>query len=138
MIRFDNEPYAQIQDALRTIVGRLFLLAVAVVLGSMLGGLTATHAVPGMWEGVLGFPMLLSASIFYGIGLFVLPALLVYAIISIRWEWPLLLSLIFVPLMWWNMHKTLRWTVYDSLSAKKMQQIDKQMQEVVDKANKRS
>ncbi len=123
MTRFDDYPYAPLREALGTLLGRLLLLLLVVLAGSMLGGLTATRTWSGLWVGVIGLPGLSLASLLYGPGLIILPALLIYAIVSIRSEWPLWLSLLFIPLMWWNIHKTIRWTAYDSPAAKQLQQI---------------
>jgi hypothetical protein len=44
--------------------------------------------------------------------------------------------------MWWNIHKTIRWTVYDSPMAKRHQKLqadlDKLMTEPVENANKKN
>jgi hypothetical protein len=140
MIRFDDYPYAQFREALGTVLGRLFLILLAVLGGSMLGALTATRSIGGLWLGVIGLPGLSLASIFSGFGFLVLPALLLYAIVSVRCEWPLRLTLLCSLLMWWNIHKTIRWTVYDSPMAKRHQKLqadlDKLMTEPVENTNK--
>lgn len=89
----------------------------------MLGGLTATRSLWGLWAGAIGLPGLSLDSIFFGVGVFALPLLLVYAVASIRGGWPLRLTLICSLLMWWNVHKTIRWTVYDRPMAKQQQEI---------------
>ena len=121
MIRFDDYPYAQFREAFGSVLGRVGLVILAVLGGSMLGGLSATRSIGGMWLGAIGLPGLSLASIVSGVGLFVLPALLLYAIASVRYEWPLRLTLLCSLLMWWNIHKTVRWTVYDSPMAKQQQ-----------------
>lgn len=123
MPRFDDYPYGPWREALGTLVGRLMVLLLVVLGGAMLGGVTSTRSLSGLWTGIVDLPGLSLASLLFGPGLLVLPALLVYAIVSIRNEWPLRLSLLFLPLMWWNVHKTIRWTVYDSPSARRIQQI---------------
>jgi hypothetical protein len=141
MIRFDDYPYAQFREAFGTVLGRVGLVILAALGGSMLGGLTATRSIEGLWLGVIGLPGLSLASIFYGVGLFVLPALLIYAIASVRCEWPLRLTLLCALLMWWNTHKTIRWTTYDSPMAKQQQKfqadLEKGMNEAMDRANKK-
>lgn len=68
----------------------------------MIGGLTATRSLEGLWLGIIGIPTFSFASIFFGVGLIVFPVILLYAIVSIRCEWPLILTLVCSILMWWN------------------------------------
>ena len=138
MIRFDDYPYSQFREAFGTAFGRVGLVLLAALLGSMLGGLTATHSVGGLWVGIVGLPGLSLASIFYGVGIFVLPALLLFAIVSTRCEWPLRLTLICSLLMWWNIHRTIRWTVYDSPMAKQQQKIQAEFAKSMDEASQKS
>lgn len=119
MIRFDDYPFAQFKEAFGTVFGHVGLILLAALVGSMFGGLTATRSIEGLWLGIKGFPGLSLASVFYGVGLFVLPSLLIYTLVSIRCEWPLGLTLICSLFMWWNIHKTIRWTLYDSPMAKR-------------------
>lgn len=128
MIRFDDYPYAQLREASKTVLGRVGLVVLAAVGGSMLGGLSATRSVGGLWLGVAGLPGFSLASVFNGVGLFVLPALLIYTIVSVRCEWPLRLTFLCVLLMWWNIHKTIRWTYYDSPMARAQQQLQADLQ----------
>lgn len=121
MIRFDDYPYAQIREALGTVLGRVGLVVLATLGGSMLGGCSATRSLEGLWIGVIGLPALSLGSIFFGVGYLVFPVLLLYTIVSIRYQWPLKLTLIGVFLMWWNVHQTIRWTFYDSPMAKEQQ-----------------
>lgn len=121
MIRFDDYPYAQLREALGTVLGRVGLVVLAALGGSMLGGCTATRSLEGLWVGVIGLPALSLGSIFFGVGYLVFPVLLLYTIVSIRCQWPLKLTLIGVFLMWWNVHQTIRWTFYDSPMAKEQQ-----------------
>lgn len=141
MIRFDDYPYAQFREAFGTVLGRVGLVILAALGGSMLGGLSATRSVGGLWLGVIGLPGLSLASLFYGVGLFVLPALLLYAIVSVRCAWPLRLTIVCSLLMWWNIHKTIRWTVYDSPMAKQQQKfradLEKSMNEAIQRASKK-
>lgn len=141
MIRFDDYPYAQFREAFGTVLGRVGLVILAALGGSMLGGLSATRSAGGLWLGLIGLPGLSLASLFYGVGLFVLPALLLYAIASVRCEWPLRVTIVCSLLMWWNIHKTIRWTVYDSPMAKQQQKfradLEKSMNEAIQRANKK-
>lgn len=138
MIRFDNYPYAQFKEAFKTMFGRVGLVVLAALGGSMLGGLTATRSLRGLWEGAIGMPGLSLSSIFSGIGLFVLPLLLVYTIVSVRWEWPLRLTLICTVLMWWNIHKTIRWDLYDSPMAKQEQKLKAQLEQALKESLQKS
>lgn len=135
MNRFDDYPYAPFRAALCTVLGRLGLILLAVVVGSMLGGLTATKSLAGLWLGLVGLPGLSLSSIFFGVGILVLPLLLIYAIASVRCEWPLRLTLLCILLMWWNVHKTVRWTVYDSPRAKQEKKLEADMQKIAEDVN---
>lgn len=138
MSRFHDYPYAQFREAFGTVFGRVGLVVLAAIGGSMLGGLTATGSVEGLWLGIIELPGLSFASIFFGVGLVVLPALLVYAIASILWEWPLQLTLLCSLLMWWNIHKTIRWTVYDSPMVKQQQKFQSDVEKATDEAMKKA
>ncbi len=127
-MRFDDYPYAPFREAFGTVLGRVGLVILAALGGSMLGGWTATRSMGGLWLGVVGFPDYSLASIIYGVGLFVLPALVIYAMVSVRCEWPLRLTLLCSLLMWWNIHKTIRWTEYDSPVAKQRQKLRADLQ----------
>ncbi|MEN3939709.1 hypothetical protein WJU23_00320 [Prosthecobacter sp. SYSU 5D2] len=65
-------------------------------------------------------------------------AVLVYAIVSIRCEWPLWLTWLCTLLMWYNIHRTVRWTEYDSPLAKQQKQLhadlDKTMNATMERA----
>jgi len=113
MRQFDDYPYSQFREALDSVLGRVLLVVAAALAGSMLGGFTATQAFDGLWLGLIQSPSLGLASMFFGIGIVVLPAIALYAFVSIRYEWPLRLTLICVGLMWLNIHKTIRWIGYD-------------------------
>jgi hypothetical protein len=142
MIRVDDYTYAQLKAAFETVLGRVGLIILAALGGFILGGLSATRSIGGIWMGIIGLPSLSVASIFYGVGLFVFPVLLIYAIVSVRWEWPLRLTLLCTLLMWWNIHKTIRWTVYDSSMAKQQQQFQAELErgvnEALQKANRKN
>lgn len=138
MSRFDDYPYSQFREAFGTVLGRLGLISLAVLGGSMLGGLTAYRSIAGLWEGVVGLPGLSLASIFFGVGFFVLPVLLIYAIVSIRCEWPLRLTVICTLLMWWNIHKTIRWVEFDSPSAKQRQEMKLRVDKIESKVAKQT
>jgi hypothetical protein len=134
MIRFDDYPYAQVREACGTVLGRVGLVVLAALGGSMAAGVTATHSLAGLWLGFIGLPGFSLASLFYGVGIFVLPLLLFYAIASIRCGWPLRLTLICFVLMWWNIHQTIRWSMYDSPMAKKTQKIQAELRKAIDEA----
>jgi len=134
--RFDDYPYAQCREALGTLLGRSSLIILALFAGSILGGLTATRSLEGLWEGILGLPGFSLASIFFGPGLIVFPVVFLYAVLSIRYEWPLFLTLVCSILMWWNIHRTVRWTVYDSPMAKQQQKIGDEIDQAMKKAAK--
>jgi hypothetical protein len=141
MIRFDDYPCAQLREALGTVLGRVGLIVLVALGGSMLGGWTATSSVEGLWLGVTGFPSLSLASIFHGYGFVVLPALFLYAIISVRCELPLRLTLLCSLFMWWNIHKTIRWTTYDSPMAKQQKKFQAEIHkinEMIEKENKKN
>jgi hypothetical protein len=84
----------------------------------MLGGLSAMRSLEGLSVGFIGVLAFSLASIFYGSGLWVLPAIGLFAIASTRYEWPLKLTLLCSLLMWLNIHQTIRWSLYDSPNAK--------------------
>lgn len=134
MIRFDDYPYAQLKEAFGTVLGRVGLVILAALGGSMLGGVSATRSLDGLWLGVIGLPGLSLASIVYGVGYFVLPALLIYTIVSVRCEWPLRLTLLCSILMWWNIHKTIRWAAYDSPMAKQQQKLEADLGQIMNEA----
>lgn len=138
MNRFNDYPYAQFRDAFGTVFGRVALVILAALAGSMIGGVTATRSMGGLWLGIIELPSLSVASILYGVGLFVLPSLLLYAIASIRCEWPLRLTLLCALLMWWNIHQTIRWTLYDSPMAKQQKKIQADMEEGMNEVMQRA
>lgn len=118
MSDIDDYPYGPVRSALKAVFGRTGLVILATLFGSMLGGLSAMRSLEGLgvgFIGVLGFSL---ASIFCSSGLWVLPAIGLFAIASTRYEWPLKLTLLCSILMWWNIHQTIRWSIYDSPSAK--------------------
>lgn len=67
MNRFDDYPYAPIKEALGSVLGRVCLVVLAALGGSMLAGWTATRSLAGLWVGVVGLPGFSLASIFYGV-----------------------------------------------------------------------
>lgn len=138
MIRFDDYPYAQVKEALGTVLGRVGLVVLAALGGSILGGLTANRSLEDLWLGVIGFPGFGLASIFFGVGYFVFPVLLLYTIVSIRCQWPLKLTLICSLLMWWNIHQTIRWTLYDSPMAKQQQKSQAKWDKAMEDAARRN
>lgn len=135
MTRLHDYPYGQFREALSTVIGRLSLVAAAVLVGSVLAGLTATRSIEGIVVGIIALPGMSAASLFYGVGIFVLPVVFVFAIMFARSNWPLWLPLICTLLMWWNLHGTIRWMVYDSPSAQQRQKLMNEIQGAVNRAN---
>ena len=127
MDELSNHPYAQIIDAMRTVVGRIVLGVAAIAFGAFLGGLTATNTWSGGLDGVLGFHYWIIPSIFTTVGIIALPATLLFLILFPRTEWPLWTVLIATLLIWWNTHKTIHWLLHNSAPAK--------LQKIVDDAN---
>lgn len=134
-MNLDDYPYSQIREALGSVVGRIALFITAMLFGSMLGGLTATRSIAGLGLGFVGFPDLILASLLSGVSFILLPALLIYLIISIRCEWPLWPTVIVCLLMWYNIHKTIRWTVYESPNAKRMMELQESLNSAMQPRN---
>lgn len=124
MSDIDDYPYGPIRSALETVFGRIGLVLLAILVGSMLGGLSAMRSLEGLSVGFIGVLAFSLASIFYGSGLWVLPAIGLFAIASTRYEWPLKLTLLCSLLMWLNIHQTIRWSLYDSPSAKLQKRLE--------------
>lgn len=118
MSRFDDYPYSQIREALGTVFGRVALVAATMLAGCMLGGLTAMRSFEGLWIGLSGFAWLGLSSLFSGPGFLVFPLLFIFTLVFVRLEWPLWLTVVCTVLMWWNIHRTVRWNLYDSPMAK--------------------
>jgi hypothetical protein len=134
VIDFDDYPLAQFRAAFRTLFGRIFLILLTMVAGAGLGGLTATRSSEGILLGIVGFIGIGLDSIFFGVGIFVFPIILIYTLASIRFELPLWLGLICTILMWWNFHLTIRWTFYDSPMAKRQNQFKAEMKDMMREA----
>jgi hypothetical protein len=134
MSQFDEYPYKQFREAMGTMFGRLDLIFLAVLGGSMLGGWTGLGSIAGIFLGSIGLFGLAPLSIFSGVGLFVFPLLVFYAIASIRAEWPLRLTWLCLFLMWWNIDMTVRWAVYDSPMLKEQRKLQAEFQEVIKQA----
>lgn len=134
MIDFDDYPFAQFRAAFRTLFGRIFLILLALMAGAGLGGLTATRSGEGFLVGVVGFVGIGLDSIFFGVGFLLFPIIFIYTLVSIRFEWPLWLGLICTILMWWNFHRTIRWTFYDSPMAKRHNQLNAEMKDMIREA----
>lgn len=124
MSDIDDYPYGPFRSALETVFGRIGLVLLAILAGSMLGGLSAMRSLEGLSVGFIGVLGLSLASIFCGSGLWVLPAIGLFAIASTRYEWPLKLTLLCSLLMWWNIHQTIHWTIYDSPGAKLQKRLE--------------
>lgn len=131
MNRFGDFPYGPFLNAFNTLIGRIFLVVLATLLGSMLGSMTALRAWQGLWEGLSQVGMLSVGSLFYGIGIFAFPAILLFALGFVLWEWRLLYVLIPTVLMWANIHRTVRWTEFDSPLAQKMKALQSEISKAV-------
>lgn len=118
MTDIDDYPYGPFRNALQSVFGRVALVMLASLIGSMLGGLTAMRSLEGLGVGLMGVLGFSLASIFYASGLWIFPSIGLFAIASTRFEWPLKLTLLCSLLMWWNIHQTIRWTLYESPGAK--------------------
>ena len=114
MTLFDDYPYSAIREAFSSILGRLGLVFLSVILGSMLAGITATREIWGVVIGLVTLPGMLPSSLFVSVGLVVCPLVILFACLFASSEWPLRTVGVCVILMWWNLHGTLRWTLYDS------------------------
>lgn len=137
MPRFDDYPYSVIREALGTVVGRVSLIALAMVIGAVMGALTATRSFSDALSLIPELPAFSAVSILYGYGVITFPIILIFGILSIRYTWPLTLTLICTLLMWWNIHKTIRWIAYDSPAAKKSQQLQEDINRALEEAEHR-
>ena len=124
MSDIDDYPYGPIRSALETVFGRIGLVILATLFGSMLGGLSAMRSLEGLGVGLIGVLGFSLTSIFYASGLWVLPVIGLFAIASTRYEWPLKLTLLCTILMWWNIHQTIHRTIYDSPGAKLQKRLE--------------
>lgn len=100
-------PYSPLRDALTSMLSRLGFIVGAVVVGSLLGCVSATGS---LIDGVMrspGAPFWALSSILYGPSVFVLGMLVVFTILYTTWEWPRWLATVAVLLMWWDIHLTL-------------------------------
>lgn len=131
MTRFDDFPYGPLREALETVLGRVGLLFAVVLGGAALGCVTAAESWRDAWEVLTDLPGLILMSLFYGKGLFVLPAALVFGILSVRLEWRLRYHLIFLVLMAWNLHQTVRWSAYDGPQAQKLRKVQEELRESI-------
>lgn len=127
MSRFDDFPYGPLVTAFNTLVGRIALVILASILGCMLGTMTALRSWNGLWEGLTSAGTLSFSSIFYGIGFFALPVLLLFTLGFVLWEWRLRYVLIATLLMWVNIHRTVRWVRFDSPFAAVMQMMQDEL-----------
>jgi hypothetical protein len=137
MNRFDDYPYSQFREALGSTVGRVLVVGFAVFIGVAVAGITATRSLAGVLMAMVELPDLTVSSLFFGIGIFVLPFILVFTFAFARSEWPLWAPIVCSVLMWWNMHGTIRWALYDSPLAKKMESLSTQMEYDSEQAKQR-
>lgn len=138
MIHFDDYPYAPIREALSTILGRIALVALSVLVSSMLAGVTATRSLAGIVIGLVTLPGMIPISLFWSVGFFVLPFLVIFTCMFVRSEWPLRSVAICVILMWWNLHETMRWALYDGPLVKQQQKLQTEMQKAVEESRQTS
>lgn len=134
MIRFDDYPYAPIREALSTILGRIALVALSVLVSSMLAGVTATRSLAGIVVGPVTLPAMIPISLFWSVGFFVLPFLVIFTCMFARSEWPLRSVAICVILMWWNLHGTMRWAFFDSPLVKQEEKLRSEMQKAMEES----
>ena len=111
-------PLASFVNGLRSAFGRVLLVALAVIVGAFLGGLTATHSFGGAAGAVVALPMMTFGSIFFAVGLITLPTILIFAFVFARYELPWWTVFIATLLMWLNTHQVIYWTLRESPSAK--------------------
>lgn len=121
MIHFEDFPYGPFREALSTITGRLATVFAAMVLGSLLAVFTACES----WGDMLSCipPLTWFLSLFSGHGFIVLPGVIVFSILFVRLQWPLLLVLLVTAVMWWDGHGSIRWSMYDSPLVKRMHEL---------------
>jgi hypothetical protein len=138
MIQFGDYPYAPIREALSTIIGRIALVACSILISSMLAGVTATRSLAGIVIGLVTLPGMIPISFFWSVGFFVLPFLVIFTCMFVRSEWPLRSVVISVILMWWNLHGTMRWALYDSPLIKQEQKLRTEMQKMEEESRQTS
>jgi hypothetical protein len=109
------------------------LVIAAVVIGSALGGITATDHIGGAWKALGSFFAWAASSLFFSVGIIAFPAAFLFAVVFIRSEWPLWTVAIVALLIWWNSHKTIYYLFNESAGAK----VPKQMDAMIDDINKR-
>ncbi|MCX6899986.1 MAG: hypothetical protein NT105_14975 [Verrucomicrobia bacterium] len=136
MNEFTDYPLSVFLGALRTVVGRVFLVSVAVVLGAFLGGVTALRSWEGGCWAVSAFYFLFATSIFTSVGIIALPGTLLIACIFARYEWPLWTVFLATLLIWWNTHGAVSWVAYESPMAQMRLMFEKAEQEANQAAEK--
>ncbi|MEQ1749950.1 MAG: hypothetical protein ABL974_11035 [Prosthecobacter sp.] len=138
MICFDDYPYAPIREALGTILGRIALVALSILISAMLAGVTATRSLAGIVIGLVTLPAMIPISLFWSVGFFVLPFLVIFTCMFARSEWPLRSVVICVILMWWNLHGTMRWAFFDSPLVKQEEKLQSEMQNALEASRQNS
>jgi hypothetical protein len=118
MNELDDYPLAPFVNGVNGAFGRVLLVALAVVTGAFLGGATAGHSLQSACSAVTTLPILVVSSIFFAVGIVSLPAIFIFAVVFSRSAWPLWMVLVATLLMWWNTHKILTWSLYDSPAAR--------------------
>jgi len=134
MTLFDDYPYSAIRDAFRSMLGRLMLVLLSIFLAAVLAGITATREIGGAVVGIVTLPGMLPASLFVSVGSVVCPLVILFACLFARSEWPLRTVGIGVVLMWWNLHATLRWTLYDSPLLNEQRKFQRELQQQLNSA----
>jgi hypothetical protein len=129
MPSLSDNPFAPLKEALQTVTGRMILIMLAIIGGTLLGLCTAVGRLNGALESLPHLPAYAFSFFFSFTGLAILPLLIAYAILSIRQEWPLWLSLICTLLMWWGVHKEVRWQMFDSPKAQLYRELNGKLQE---------
>jgi hypothetical protein len=129
MSMIENFPLGSFIAALRTLAGRIALFFLAVLLGTMLGGLTATRDLGGAWSAVVMFPLWGMYSLFSGWGLLLFPLAALVGVLFIRSEWPSWIVGLVALLMWWCAHQSLDWIIHRSEGARVNRQIEQTINE---------
>ena len=119
----DNFPLTPLLDAMRTLIGRIFVFFVVVITFSGIGAATGSRYLGDLVGGVIGFPLVCFNSIFYSYGLLVLPLLFLFVIGFVVYEWPLRFLIVPAVLMWLIAHDSTHFITYESATAKMMKEL---------------
>jgi hypothetical protein len=130
MNEIENYPLAPFVNALHTVIGRVILVFVAVIIGSALGGITATNHIVGAWEAISSFFIWSASSFLFSVGIIAFPVVFLFALFFVRCKWPLWTVVVVVLLMWWNSNKTIYYLLNESAGAKVQKQMDAMMEDI--------